>query len=182
MPKWQIDYWKYLPMDYNVFMLLKQLRNKYQITQKEAANLIGIPYRTFVRYEENEPLHNSYKYAKMLNDLENALRIDEDHGILSISTIKSLLLPILDKHNIKYCYLFGSYSRNEAKDNSDVDLLIDTQISGIQFLELVEEIRTTLCKKIDLLRLKDLKSDNPIVLEILKEGIRLKWLSNQYID
>lgn len=173
MPKWQINVWLYLPINYNVFMLLKQLRNKYQITQKEAANLIGIPYRTFVRYEENEP-NNSYKYAKMVADLENALKIDETHGILSINTIKSLLMPILDKHNIQYCYLFGSYSRNEAKDNSDVDLLIDTQISGIQFLELVEEIRTTLCKKIDLLRLKDLKSDNPVVLEILKEGIRLK--------
>ena len=69
--------------------------------------------------------------------------------------------------------MFGSYSRGEARENSDIDLLIDTDITGLQFFELVEEIRTSLHKKIDLLRLKDLSSDNPIILKILKEGIRI---------
>ena len=44
----------------------------------------------------------------------------------------------------------------------------------ILFFELVEEIRTTLHRKVDLLRLNDLKNDNPIVLEVLKHGIRIK--------
>ena len=155
-------------------MLLKEIRNKYNLTQKEAANLIGIPYRTFVRYEEGEPIKDSYKYTKMVQDLDNALKVDEDHGILSLETIKKTLLPVLDKHGINYCYLFGSYARNEAKETSDIDLLVDTSITGIQFFVLVEEMRTALCKKVDLLRLIDLQNGNPIILEILKEGIRIK--------
>lgn len=155
-------------------MLLKEIRNEHNLTQKEAANLIGIPYRTFVRYEENEPFEDSYKYTKMVNDLNDVLKIDEEHGILSLEAIKKTLLPILDKYEINYCYLFGSYSRNEAKETSDVDLLVDTDITGIRFFRLVEEMRTKLCKKVDLLRLIDLQKGNPIILEILKDGIKIK--------
>ena len=50
---------------------------------------------------------------------------------------------------------------------------MDTDITGLDFLNLVEELRDTLHKKVDLLRLSDLQSNNPIILEILKEGIRL---------
>lgn len=154
-------------------MDLVEIRKQNGLTQKEAATLIGIPYRTYIRYEENEGYSYSYKYRMIVDDLTNKLRVDEEHGILSIERIKSELLPIFHKHNINYCYLFGSYSRGEARENSDVDLLIDTDITGMQFFELVEEIRTALHKKIDLLRLKDLSSDNPIILKILKEGIRI---------
>lgn len=154
-------------------MNLVEIRKQNGLTQKEAATLIGIPYRTYIRYEENEGYSSSYKYRMIVDDLTNKLRVDEEHGILSSERIKSELLPIFRKYNINYCYLFGSYSRGEARENSDVDLLIDTDITGLQFFELVEEIRTALHKKIDLLRLKDLSSDNPIILEILKEGIRI---------
>lgn len=154
-------------------MDLVEFRKQNGLTQKEAATLIGIPYRTYIRYEENEGYSSSYKYRMIVDDFINKLRVDEEHEILSIERIKSELLPIFHKCNINYCYLFGSYSRGEARENSDVDLLIDTDITGLQFFELVEEIRTALHKKIDLLILKDLSSDNPIILKILKEGIRI---------
>ena len=154
-------------------MRLIDIRKEYGITQKQAADLVGIPYRTYLRYEEEPSYAGTYKYQKILEDLVNKLTIDEEHGILSLDKIKKLLVPVLNKHNIKYCYLFGSYARGEARENSDVDLLIDTEITGMNFFELVEEIRETLHKKIDILRLKDLSTNNPIILEILKEGIRI---------
>ena len=154
-------------------MVLKEIRNKYGITQKEAASLIGVPYRTYVRYEEDESNKEKYKYKKMLEDLSNALKIDEEHGLLTLKTIRETLLPTLEAKSISFCYLFGSYARGDANEKSDVDLLIDTDITGMAFFKLVEEIRNSLNKKIDLIRLRDLKSDNPIVLEILKEGVRI---------
>ena len=154
-------------------MVLKQIRQQHGLTQKEASSLIGIPYRTYVRYEEDASYSTSYKYKKMVEDLNNLLRIDENHGILSITDIKSKLIPLLQSHNISFCYLFGSYARGDMAPTSDIDLLIDTDITGLDFFSLVEEIRKTLNKKIDLLRLCDIKPDNPIVVEILKEGIRL---------
>ena len=157
-------------------MLLRETRNKYGLTQKQAALLIGIPYRTYVRYEESDSFSNSYKYRKMVEDLENHLRIDEEHGVLKLSDIKAALIPVLESHNISFCYLFGSYARGDASQTSDVDILVDTDITGFDYFSLVEEIRQALSKKIDLLRLCDLKPDNPIIVEILKEGVRILWL------
>ena len=154
-------------------MELIEIRKENGLTQKAAASLVGIPYRTYVRYEENESYRDSYKYKKILDDLLNLTRIDEEHGVLSISKIREVLLPILDKHNVSFCYLFGSYARGEARENSDVDLLIQTDITGMAFFKLVEEMRTALKKKVDLLRLDDLKNDNPIIIEVLKEGIKI---------
>lgn len=154
-------------------MNLKELRKKYKITQKDAASIVGIPYRTYIRYEENNSYVSTYKYKKIYTDLENKLRIDENHGILSIDSIRELLIPILKEKNINYCYLFGSYAKGNPRENSDVDLLVDTSITGMEFFKLVELLRETLGKKVDLLRLSDLQSNNPIVLEILKDGIRI---------
>ena len=154
-------------------MNLKEFRKQHRITQKEAASLVGVPYRTYIRYEENESYVGTYKYNKIFEDLNNKLIIDENHGILSLDNIKELLVPILLKNNIHYCYLFGSYAKRNPKENSDVDLLVDTSITGMEFFTLVELIRATLGKKVDLLRLSDLRADNPIVLEILKDGIRI---------
>ena len=154
-------------------MNLLEVRKQNGLTQKEAASLIGIPYRTYVRYEESEAYIGSYKYQKMIEDLNNKLLIDEEHGLLSIDKIKSCVSPILEKHNIHYCYLFGSYAKGRARENSDVDLLVDTDITGMEFFRLTEELRSALHKKVDLLRLQDLSKDNPIVFEILKDGIKL---------
>ena len=52
-------------------MLLRETRNKYGLTQKQAALLIGIPYRTYVRYEESDSFSNSYKYRKMVESVED---------------------------------------------------------------------------------------------------------------
>lgn len=154
-------------------MNLTELRKQNNITQKEAALLVGIPYRTYIRYEENPAYENTYKYRMIFSSLEESLRIDEEHGLLSVEKIKEITVPIFKKHNINYCYLFGSYAKGSANEKSDVDLLIETDLTGLKFYGLVEELRVALHKKIDLLRLKDIKNDNPIALEILKEGIKI---------
>lgn len=154
-------------------MGIKDIRKIYHLSQKKASALLGIPYRTFQRYEEDESYRNSYKYRFIEEELSRRLLIDEKHGVLSIDSIKEKILPILKKHRIKSCYLFGSYARGDAKEESDIDLLIDTELTGLDFFKLVEEIRTSTNKKIDLLRLCDLSSNNPIILEILKDGIKI---------
>lgn len=51
--------------------------------------------------------------------------------IYSINEIKQRITPVADKHNLKAVYLFGSYARNEATEDSDVDMLVDTTGSPI---------------------------------------------------
>ena len=42
--------------------------------------------------------------------------------VLTINDIICVVKPLADKYNIKEVYLFGSYARNEACSESDVDL------------------------------------------------------------
>lgn len=51
-------------------------------------------------------------------------------------------------------YLFGSYSRNEADANSDVDILVDLDYSkhiGLGFVTMQSDLQQKLHKKIDLI-------------------------------
>lgn len=56
-------------------------------------------------------------------------------------------------------YLFGSFSRNEADDNSDIDILVDLDYSkhiGLGFVTMQSELQKKLQKKIDLVSSKAL--------------------------
>jgi predicted nucleotidyltransferase len=99
--------------------------------------------------------------------------IDEENGILSIDDIKSITANVLNKYNVNFCYLFGSYAKNKATETSDIDLLIDIDITGLDFFGLVEELRIELCKKIDLLKINQLLNNEELLKEILKSGIKI---------
>ena len=43
---------------------------------------------------------------------------------LSIEDIKEKITPILEKYDVKYAGVFGSVARGEARDDSDIDILI----------------------------------------------------------
>lgn len=42
------------------------------------------------------------------------------------------ITPIAKKYELQAVYLFGSYARNEASENSDVDVLVDTKGSLVK--------------------------------------------------
>ena len=53
---------------------------------------------------------------------------------------------------VKKAYLFGSYSRSEADENSDVDILVELDHSkpiGMQFFSYADDLQTLLKKKVD---------------------------------
>lgn len=50
-------------------------------------------------------------------------------------------------------YIFGSVSRNEAKEDSDIDILVDLDYSkkiGLQFIQMKIDLERLLQKKVDL--------------------------------
>ncbi|RFZ92994.1 nucleotidyltransferase [Mucilaginibacter conchicola] len=67
-----------------------------------------------------------------------------------INTVKKYFA---DKPVLK-AYLFGSYSRNEADENSDIDILVDLDYSkhiGLSFFTMQDELKAILKKNIDLI-------------------------------
>ena len=152
---------------------IKELRKSLGLTQKEVAQIVKIPLRTYKNYENDSDKMISIKYEYIQKTLEEYGRIDEEKGVLTLERIKNVIHSVLKNYEIEYCYLFGSYAKNSANEKSDVDLLISTKISGLEFFGLVEELRNTLKKKIDLLTLDQLKDNQALLNEILKDGIKL---------
>ena len=54
--------------------------------------------------------------------------------VYTIDELKQKIKPIAVKYNIPAVYVFGSYARNEATEDSDIDILIDKTNSKIKSL------------------------------------------------
>ena len=154
-------------------MTLKELRKQKNLTQVKCAEYLGIPIRTYQNYENDIKKQNSFNYLYMMQKLEQYGLIDESHGILTVEKIKEICTEIFSSYNVDYCYLFGSYAKGKATENSDVDLLVCTEITGIAFYDLVEILREKLNKKVDILNLQQLSENLDLVNEILKDGIKI---------
>jgi predicted nucleotidyltransferase len=75
---------------------------------------------------------------------------------LSTSQINQIKTFFADKP-VKKIYIFGSYARGEADENSDIDLLIDWDYSksiGLNYVFWREEMEEILHKDVDFVSLK----------------------------
>jgi predicted nucleotidyltransferase len=103
--------------------------------------------------------------------------------IYTVAELKRRVIPIAVKYRLASVDLFGSYARNEAKDDSDVDILIDRTGSDIVSLwdigTLYEDLSECLDREIDLittdaLEEEDVKRRTPQFADKLKrEKVRL---------
>lgn len=154
-------------------MNIKELRISRKLTQKEAAQALGISLRSYISYETDESKSNTVKYKYILQELEKLNKIDENHGILALKDIESVCDGILKNYNVSYCYLFGSYAKGTAGENSDVDLLISTNVKGLKYFEMAELLRENLHKKVDLLDIKQVVNNEKLLDEIFKDGLKI---------
>ncbi len=152
---------------------LSSYRNSLNISQSVAAEVLGVSLRTYQRYEKSTNLSdNRLKNIKVV--LNDKFGVTEEKGILTISGIRSRVIPVLEKHNIEMCILFGSYAKGRANEKSDVDLLVKTDITGLKFFSLVDELYNALSKKVDLITTKQLTTSLELLEEILRDGVKIK--------
>lgn len=72
--------------------------------------------------------------------------------IYAVNEIISIIAPILDSYGIRRAWLFGSYARGDASENSDIDLRIEGgNMKGMFGLgQLYDELTKALCRSVDL--------------------------------
>ena len=116
---------------------------------------------------------NTLKYKFIYQELERIYKIDEEHGLLTLDNIQLTCDKIFSRYKINYCYLFGSYAKGNQKAESDVDLLISSDVKGLKFFGLAEKLREQLHKKVDLLDVSQLVKNPELLDEILKYGIKI---------
>lgn len=81
--------------------------------------------------------------------------------LYTIEEIKAIVTPIAQKYGVERIYLFGSYARGEAGENSDIDLRVDKgSLRGMFALcGLYTEIQDALESKVDVLTTGSLEDD-----------------------
>lgn len=72
--------------------------------------------------------------------------------IYTVEEIQKKVRPIAEKYGIDTVWLFGSYARGEANENSDVDLLVNYKPGlGLKFVGFVCDLEDDLGVHVDVL-------------------------------
>lgn len=103
--------------------------------------------------------------------------------IYTVQEIQSRVMPVVKKYGIKAVFLFGSYAKGTATEDSDIDLLIDTSDTALRSLlslgALYNDLEAVLEKKIDLITIRSLEQRTQMPSEaafreaVMKERVRL---------
>ena len=106
--------------------------------------------------------------------------------MLTVDEIRKRIIPVLEENNVRGAVLFGSYAKGTANEDSDVDLLLDSDLRGFNFLGLVAKVQDALnMEDADIFNLLYVKEHEKIFNEIIKYGVLIygkvghyKWHDN----
>jgi len=140
-------------------------------------------YYRVTSFREDKKISKKRKYLganlskEELNLKES--QADKELGILNINPnkknfekIKSIVIMILKKNNIKKAGIFGSYATGKNKKNSDVDIIVESPKNiGLGFVRIQFELEDNLKKKVDLITYN---SVHPLLKKrILNEEVKI---------
>ena len=93
--------------------------------------------------------------------------------ILTSEDINRFVRPIAEKYHVKEIYLFGSYARGEADENSDLDFLVfgGKNFKLTMIFSLAEDLREILNKKVDVFEISEINQDSDFYKTIMKERV-----------
>ena len=73
------------------------------------------------------------------------------------------------KYNVEKIGLFGSYARDEATENSDIDIYVKMKPSLFDMVAIKEQIENDLNRKVDIIR--EHKNIKPIFLKMIQKDL-----------
>ena len=103
--------------------------------------------------------------------------------VYTLEEIKAKVLPIIQKYRIPAMYLFGSYARGDATEESDIDFLVDTTGTNLTSLlslgALYCDLEEVFDKRVDLITIRaimqasSMESDIDFRNAVLRERVKL---------
>ena len=95
--------------------------------------------------------------------------------IYGTQDIQLRLMPIFKDAPVERATLFGSYAKGTAVEQSDIDIVLDSQgkLRGLAFYGVLEDITQALGKKVDLFDLSEIQQHSPLMDEINRQGVVL---------
>lgn len=93
--------------------------------------------------------------------------------VYTVDEIKEILKQILKNRPVENVILFGSYAKNKATKDSDLDFVIDTngQLIGFKLFSLITKIEETFKKEVDAFEKSEIIENSKIDEEIKRTGV-----------
>ena len=96
-----------------------------------------------------------------------------DGKVFSLDDIKEMVKPIAEKYQVEAIYLFGSYARGEADEESDLDFLVfggaDFKLTRI--LGIAESLRIVSKKEVDAFEIREVNTDSEFYRRVMEEKV-----------
>jgi len=99
--------------------------------------------------------------------------MDIGRKVMTLKDITYIVKPLADKYKIQKVYLFGSYARDEATEESDIDLLVygNEDFKATMVFAFAEELRRALNKNVDVFEIREVNQDSEFYKTIMKERV-----------
>lgn len=93
--------------------------------------------------------------------------------IYTLEDIKEMLKEVLIHTEVEKAVLFGSYAKNEPTEQSDIDILIDSngKIKGLKYFAIIDMIKQKFDKDVDVIERTEIDKNSKIDKEIERTGI-----------
>ena len=95
------------------------------------------------------------------------------NSVYTIDAIKNIVKPIADKYNVESVYLFGSYARGDATEDSDLDFLVfgGESFKLTNIFSFAEDLRNAFQKPVDVFEIHEVNTDSGFYANIMKERL-----------
>ena len=107
-----------------------------------------------------------------------------NNKVYTIDEIKNIVAPIAKAYGVQRVFLFGSYARGETREDSDIDLLVDTSGTNLRTLlslgALYYDLEAALQKPIDLITVSALEQRAQMPSEEMFKETVMKERLNVY--
>ena len=93
--------------------------------------------------------------------------------IYTLEDIKEMLREVLTQTEVEKAILFGSYAKNKPTEQSDIDIIIDSngKIKGLKYFAIIDMIKEKFNKDVDVIEKTEIDKNSKIEKEIERTGI-----------
>ena len=98
---------------------------------------------------------------------------NEDKRILTLDEIRRVVRPLAEKYRVEAVFLFGSYARGEAHEESDLDFLVygGEHFKLTRILSLGGELRRAFGKNVDTFEIREVDETSPFYKRVMEEKV-----------
>ncbi len=93
------------------------------------------------------------------------------NATITTQNIADMFFPIFKSYDINRAILFGSVAKDTSNSQSDIDIFVESQLKGLKFVGLLEELKNAADRDIDLINSTHIESGSAVDLEIQKTGV-----------